>query len=181
MSITVRSRLRPSAHRLLGGSLLLGAAITVAACGASACHRDQAPDRAPAQVAQVRQAHPPSSAVTLSAKNVSGCRDGPRRRAGTDPLPAHLGKGRQDHLHGQHRLHEVLARDHPPEGHDGRDRRHRRPVLPPRHGQGRQRQPRGHLQRLAALHLRRGLRPRRGARQGIDQLRRNLVRAERLR
>ena len=36
MRITVRPHLRSSAHRLVGGSLLLGVVITAAACGASA-------------------------------------------------------------------------------------------------------------------------------------------------
>ena len=71
MSITVRPRRRPSAQRLLGGSLLLGAAITVAACGASgttASGSGSSPSSGTADSA----GSSPSSAVTVSAKNVPG-------------------------------------------------------------------------------------------------------------
>lgn len=71
MSITVRSRLRPSAHRLLGGSLLLGAAITVAACGASGTTASGS-GSSPSSVTAGSAGSSPSSAVTVSAKNVAG-------------------------------------------------------------------------------------------------------------
>ena len=71
MSITVRSRLRPSAHRLLGGSLLLGAAITVAACGASGATASGS-GSSPRPGTAGSAGSSPSSAVTVSAKNVPG-------------------------------------------------------------------------------------------------------------
>ena len=71
MSITVRSRLRPSAHRLLGGSLLLGAAITVAACGASGATASGS-GSSPSSGTASSAGSSPSSAVTVSAKSVPG-------------------------------------------------------------------------------------------------------------
>ena len=71
MSITVRSRLRPSAHRLLGGSLLLGAAIAVAACGASGTTASGS-GSSPSSGTAGSAGSSPSSAVTVSAKNVPG-------------------------------------------------------------------------------------------------------------
>ena len=71
MSITVRSRLRPSAHQLLGGSLLLGAAITVAACGASGATASGS-GSSPSSGTAGSAGSSPSSAVTVSAKNVTG-------------------------------------------------------------------------------------------------------------
>ncbi len=71
MSITIRSRLRPSAHRLLGGSLLLGAAITVAACGASGTTASGS-GSSPSSGTAGSAGSSPSSAVTVSAKNVPG-------------------------------------------------------------------------------------------------------------
>ena len=71
MSITVRSRLRPSAHRLLGGSLLLGAAITVAACGASGTTASGS-GSSPSSGTARSSGSSPSSAVTVSATNVPG-------------------------------------------------------------------------------------------------------------
>ena len=71
MSITVRSRLRPSAHRLLGGGLLLGAAITVAGCGASGTTASGS-GSSPGSGTAGSAGSSPSSAVTVSAKNVPG-------------------------------------------------------------------------------------------------------------
>ena len=71
MSITARSRRRPSAHRLLGGSLLLGAAITVAACGASGTTASGS-GSSPSSGTAGSAGSSPSSAVTVSAKNVPG-------------------------------------------------------------------------------------------------------------
>ena len=71
MSITVRSRLRPSAPRLLGGSLLLGAAITVAACGASGTTASGS-GSSPSFGTAGSAGSSPSSTVTVSAKNVPG-------------------------------------------------------------------------------------------------------------
>jgi len=69
--ITARSRRRPAAHRLLGGSLLLGAAITVAACGASgttASGSGSSPSSGTAGSAGPSS----SAAVTVSTKSVPG-------------------------------------------------------------------------------------------------------------
>ena len=71
MSITVRSRLRPSARRLLCGSLLLGAAITVAACRASGTTASGS-GSSPSSGTAGSAGSSPSSAVTVSAKNVTG-------------------------------------------------------------------------------------------------------------
>jgi predicted lipoprotein with Yx(FWY)xxD motif len=71
VSITVRSRLRPSAHRLLGGSLLLGAGITVAARGASGTAASGS-GSSPASGTAGSAGSSPSSAVTVSARNVPG-------------------------------------------------------------------------------------------------------------
>ena len=71
MGITVRSRLRPSAHRLLGGSLLLGAAITVAACGASGATASGSVS-SPSSGTAGSAGSSASSAVTVSAKSVPG-------------------------------------------------------------------------------------------------------------
>ena len=71
MSITGRPRLRPSAHRLLGGSLLLGAAITVAACGASGTTASGS-GSSPSSGTAGSAGSSPSSAITVSAKNVPG-------------------------------------------------------------------------------------------------------------
>lgn len=71
MRITARSRRRPAAHRLLGGSLLLGAAITVAACGASgttASGSGSSPSSGTAGSAGPSS----SAAVTVSTKSVPG-------------------------------------------------------------------------------------------------------------
>src|SRR5208283_5571261 len=71
VSITVRSRLRPSAHRLLGGSLLLGAAITVAACGSSAT-TGSGSGSSPSAGSTASAGTSSSSAVSLSTKSVAG-------------------------------------------------------------------------------------------------------------
>ena len=71
MSITVRPHLRSSAHRLLGGSLLLGAAITVAACGASATTASGS-GSSPSSGSAGSAGSSSSSAVTVSAKSVPG-------------------------------------------------------------------------------------------------------------
>ena len=71
MSFTIRPHLRPSAHRLLGGSLLLGAAITVAACGSSAA-TGSGSGSSPGASSTGSAGTSSSSAVSLSAKNVSG-------------------------------------------------------------------------------------------------------------
>ena len=63
MSITVRPHLRPAGYRLLGGSLLLGAAVTVAACGSSASTGTGSGPTA---------AGTSSSVATVSATNVPG-------------------------------------------------------------------------------------------------------------
>jgi predicted lipoprotein with Yx(FWY)xxD motif len=71
VSITARSRLRPPARRLLGGSLFLGAAITVAACGASGTTAAGS-GSSPSSGAAGSAGSSPSSAVTVSARNVPG-------------------------------------------------------------------------------------------------------------
>jgi predicted lipoprotein with Yx(FWY)xxD motif len=63
VSITVRPHLRPAGYRLLGGSLLLGAAVTVAACGSSASTGTGSGPTA---------AGTSSSVATVSATNVPG-------------------------------------------------------------------------------------------------------------
>jgi len=72
VSITVRSHLRPPAYRLLGGSLILGAAITVAACGSSASTGSGAVSSPSSGSASASSAGTASSAVTVSATNVPG-------------------------------------------------------------------------------------------------------------
>lgn len=73
MSINVRPLARSSGRRLLGGSLLLGAAITVAACGTSssttASGSSSGPSSGPASSAPAGTS---TSAVTISAKSVPG-------------------------------------------------------------------------------------------------------------
>ncbi|MGO9778904.1 MAG: hypothetical protein ACLPKE_18365 [Streptosporangiaceae bacterium] len=71
MRITVRSHLRSSAHRLAGGSLLLGAVITVAACGASATTATGT-GSSPAARSTGSAGTAATSTVTLSAKSVPG-------------------------------------------------------------------------------------------------------------
>ena len=71
MGITVGSHLRPSAHRLLGGSLLLGAAITVAACGSSAT-TGSGSGSSPGAGSAASAGTSSSSAVSLSTKSVPG-------------------------------------------------------------------------------------------------------------
>ena len=71
MSITVCPHLRPSAYRLLGGSLLLGAAITVAACGSSAT-TGSGSGSSPGAGSTGSAGTSSSSAVSLSTKSVSG-------------------------------------------------------------------------------------------------------------
>ena len=71
MGITVRSHLRPSAHRLLGGSLVLGAAITVAACGSSAT-TGSGSGSSPSAGSAASAGTSSSSAVSLSTKSVPG-------------------------------------------------------------------------------------------------------------
>jgi predicted lipoprotein with Yx(FWY)xxD motif len=69
--ITVRPHLRPPARRLAGGSLLLGAVITVAACGASATTAaGSGSSRAAASNGSAGTAA--TSNVTLSVKSVPG-------------------------------------------------------------------------------------------------------------
>jgi len=71
VSITVRSHFRPSVHRLLGGSLLLGAAVTVAACGASGATASGS-GSSPSSGTASSAGSSPSSAMTVSAKSVPG-------------------------------------------------------------------------------------------------------------
>lgn len=71
MRITVRPHLRSSAHRLVGGSLLLGVVITVAACGASATTAAGS-GSSPAAASTGSAGAAATSTVTLSAKSVPG-------------------------------------------------------------------------------------------------------------
>jgi predicted lipoprotein with Yx(FWY)xxD motif len=71
VSITVCPHLRPSAYRLLGGGLLLGAAITVAACGSSAT-TGSGSGSSPGAGSTGSAGTSSSSAVSLSTKSVSG-------------------------------------------------------------------------------------------------------------
>jgi predicted lipoprotein with Yx(FWY)xxD motif len=72
VSITVRPFARSSGRRLLGGSLLAGAAITVAACGSSSSTAASGPSSSPASPASRATAGASTSAVTISAKDVPG-------------------------------------------------------------------------------------------------------------
>ena len=67
MSITISHRRCPSGLRLLYGSLILGAAITVAACGSSSSSGTGAGSSHSAAAGAS-----PSAAVTISAKSVPG-------------------------------------------------------------------------------------------------------------
>lgn len=67
MSITISHRHYPSGLRLLSGSLILGAAATVAACGSSS-----SPGTAASSSSGAAAGTSPSAAVTISAKSVSG-------------------------------------------------------------------------------------------------------------
>ena len=69
MSIAVRPLGRSSAYRLLGGSLVLGAAITVAACGSSSSSTASGSGSASSAPAGGSSSTP---AVTISAKSVPG-------------------------------------------------------------------------------------------------------------
>ena len=69
MSITVRPLGRSPAYRLLGGSLVLGAAITVAACGSSSSSTASGSGSASSAPAGGSSSTP---AVTISAKSVPG-------------------------------------------------------------------------------------------------------------
>ena len=69
MSIAVRPLGRSSAYRLLGGSLVLGAAITVAACGSSSSSTASGSGSASSAPAGASSSTP---AVTISAKSVPG-------------------------------------------------------------------------------------------------------------
>ena len=71
MRITVRPHLRSSAHRLVGGSLLLGVVITVAACGASATTAAGS-GSSPATASTGSAGAAATSTVTLSARSVPG-------------------------------------------------------------------------------------------------------------
>ena len=71
MRITVRPHLRSSAHRLVGGSLLLGVVITVAACGASATTAAGS-GSSPAAASTGSAGAAATSTVTLSARSVPG-------------------------------------------------------------------------------------------------------------
>ena len=73
MRITARSHLRPPAYRLLGGSLILGAAITVAACGSSATTGSgsgSSPSSGSSSASSAGTSS--SSSATVSATNVPG-------------------------------------------------------------------------------------------------------------
>ena len=73
MRITARSHLRPPAYRLLGGSLILGAAITVAACGSSATAGSgsgSSPSSGSSSASSAGTSS--SSSATVSATNVPG-------------------------------------------------------------------------------------------------------------
>jgi predicted lipoprotein with Yx(FWY)xxD motif len=75
VSITVRPHSAASARRLLGVSLIFGAAVTVAACGSSATTSSSgsSPSAAAAGSSSASNAGASaSSAVTVSAKSVSG-------------------------------------------------------------------------------------------------------------
>ena len=73
MSITVRPFARSPGRRLLGGSLLAGAAITVAACGASSSTTGSGSGSSPSSgSASSAPAGASTSAVTISAKSVPG-------------------------------------------------------------------------------------------------------------
>ena len=67
MSITISHRHCPSGLRLLSGSLILGAAATVAACGSSSSSGTAASSSSGAAAGTS-----PSAAVTISAKSVPG-------------------------------------------------------------------------------------------------------------
>jgi predicted lipoprotein with Yx(FWY)xxD motif len=69
--IAVRPHLRSSAHRLTGGSLLLGAVITVAACGASATTATGS-GSSPTAGSTGSAGTAATSTVTLSVKSVPG-------------------------------------------------------------------------------------------------------------
>jgi len=69
--ITVRPHLRSSAHRLVGGSLLLGVVITAAACGASATTAAGS-GSSPAAASTGSAGAAATSTVTLSARSVPG-------------------------------------------------------------------------------------------------------------
>ncbi len=71
MRITGRPHLRSSAHRLGGGSVLLGAVITLAACGASATTATGS-GSSPAAGSTGSAGTAATSTVTLSAKSVPG-------------------------------------------------------------------------------------------------------------
>ena len=71
MRITVRPHLRSSAHRLVGGSLLLGVVITAAACGASATTAAGS-GSSPAAASTGSAGAAATSTVTLSARSVPG-------------------------------------------------------------------------------------------------------------
>ncbi len=71
MSITVRPLARSSGRRLLGGSLLLGAAITVAACGASSSTTGSGSSPSSGSASSA-PAGASTSAVTISAQSVPG-------------------------------------------------------------------------------------------------------------
>ena len=71
MSTTAHPRLRSPAHRLLGGSLLLGATITVAACGSSAT-TPSGSGSSPSPGGAGSAGSSSSPAVTISARSVPG-------------------------------------------------------------------------------------------------------------
>jgi predicted lipoprotein with Yx(FWY)xxD motif len=73
VSITVRPFARAPGRRLLGGSLLAGVAITVAACGASSSTTGSGSGSSPSSgSASSAPAGASTSAVTISAKSVPG-------------------------------------------------------------------------------------------------------------
>jgi predicted lipoprotein with Yx(FWY)xxD motif len=69
---TARPHLRPPAYRLMGGSLILGAAITVAACGSSAATGSGSGSSPSAGSSSASSAGTSSSTATVSATNVPG-------------------------------------------------------------------------------------------------------------
>ncbi len=71
MRISVRPYVRSSAHRPVGGSLLLGAVITVAACGASAGTATPS-GSSPGSASTGSAGTSATSVVTVSAKSVPG-------------------------------------------------------------------------------------------------------------
>ena len=76
MSITVRLHSGSTVRRLLGGSMIFGAAITVAACGASAgtsaSGTGSSPSSAPGTASAGAAGASSSTAVTVSTKSVPG-------------------------------------------------------------------------------------------------------------